>query len=323
MTPFEYLKTILKMLPEISKQTGYPVFYLARYFTLYYLKYRVQIDEFQTLRLYDYSPRRVAQFLLWKQCKKCSDLLNAGAAPEELAVFDDKHLFNVEYARFVRRDWLYLPESTPEQVQLFMDAHPTFLIKACRSTQGKGIFKQSRDDMTPQELLDTYGKEPFLLEALIVQHPILDAVNPHSVNTIRFIAAKKGDRVAFVGAGLRCGGADQFVDNFHHGGAAYPIDLDTGIITAHGIDLQGEPILRHPTTGTVMPGLCIPHWDEVKRAVTEAMYMSRNVGYIGWDVAVTPDGIELVEGNINYPGNNIIQIDGPGAYARLLALINE
>jgi len=45
--------------------------------------------------------------------------------------------------------------------------------------------------------------------------------------------------------------------------------------------------------------------------------MTEHIGYIGWDLAITEDGVEFIEGNINYPGNTIIQLDGPAAYPRL------
>ena len=43
-----------------------------------------------------------------------------------------------------------------------------------------------------------------------------------------------------------------------------------------------------------------------------------SIGYIGWDMAVTPDGVELIEGNYNWPGGNIIQFDGVGKYPAVL-----
>ncbi len=38
------------------------------------------------------------------------------------------------------------------------------------------------------------------------------------------------------------------------------------------------------------------------------------LGYVGWDIAVTPKGAELIEGNCHWPGGNIIQLDKIGKY---------
>ena len=316
MTPYEYLKEILRVLPDMSRQTGYPLLYLGRRFVSLYLAHRVEIDEFRSLRLYDYTRRKSDEFLTWKDSKRIADRLNAGATKAEFDTFEDKHLFNAAMAPFLRRDWLYLPGCDPERLGAFLAKHDEFLLKPCVSTQGVGIEKLRAADWTCETLLRTYDG-PFLVEAVIRQHPVLDAVNPSSVNTIRYIAARHGDAVAPVGAGLRVGGSGQFVDNFHHGGVAYPLDLETGVVTGCGIDLDGHAVLRHPTTDHVMPGLQVPFWDRVTALVAEAARTVPHVGYVGWDVAVTPEGPELIEGNVHYPGNTVIQIDGPGPRRRL------
>lgn len=317
MTPFQYFKVILRALPKISKQSGFSPLFLGLNFAQNYFLYGIELEEFQSLRLYNYSRKRMSEFLTWRNSKKISDELNAGATTDEIALFNDKHLFNAHFRSLIHRDWLYLPESSPEEIRAFLARNSAFLAKACISTQGKNIFRYTTSELVPDDFIAEYSGKPFLLESFIEQHPVLASVNPSSVNTIRFIVARRGDQIAFIGAGLRSGGSGQFVDNFHHGGTAYPLDLETGIITAPGIDLNGDPVLRHPVTGRIMPGLQIPHWDLLLDLVRKASVMTEHIGYIGWDLAITEDGVEFIEGNINYPGNTIIQLDGPAAYPRL------
>ena len=66
-----------------------------------------------------------------------------------------------------------------------------------------------------------------------------------------------------------------------------------------------------------MPGLQIPHWEQIRALVNEAMERMPGIGYVGWDIAVTPDGCELIEGNCHWPGGNIIQLDGIGKYQQI------
>lgn len=317
MTPYDYLKQILRTMPEIARQTGYSLPFLSWRFFRCYLAHRVEIDEFRSLRLYDFTRNRLDQYLTWKDSKRLSDRLNAKATAEQIRVMNDKHLFNAAFAGFIRRNWLYIPDSTPEQVAAFFRENGEVFAKACVSSQGSGIVKLRGGETDPAAFFEEYRAKSFLLESAIRQHPLLAEVNPASVNTIRLIAARVGDKVRPVGAGLRTGGGGQVVDNFHHGGTAYPLDLETGVVTGRGIDLDGNAVTRHPVTGHMMPGLQVPHWDQVLDTVRRASLVVPNIGYVGWDLAVTEDGVELIEGNVNYPGNTIIQLDGPGPRKRL------
>ena len=74
---------------------------------------------------------------------------------------------------------------------------------------------------------------------------------------------------------------------------------------------------RHPASGAYLPGFQIPFWPELTACVRRAMDRVPGMGYVGWDIAVTPDGPELIEGNWHWPGGNIIQFDGVGKYPLL------
>ena len=318
MTNIEYFREIRKALPEMAAESGCSRFYLARCFAWRYLTRHVWLGEFRSLRLYECAGPRFREYLLYAESERISDALNRGAAKEQTDIFDKKHLFNDVFRDFVRRDWLYLPDSTEERTAAFLRRHETFFLKESGGMRGSGIQKLSSAGTDPAALYAEYAPRGCILEAPIRQHPALSAVYPDAVNTVRLIAARHGDSVCFVGAGLRTGGGGQVVDNFHHGGTAYPLDLETGVVTGPGIDLAGRPVLRHPATGHIMPGFRVPGWDRLLDTVRRAAVLVPNIGYVGWDIAVTPDGPELVEGNVNYPGNTVIQLDGPGARRRLL-----
>ena len=113
-------------------------------------------------------------------------------------------------------------------------------------------------------------------------------------------------------------------DNFHTGGVAYPLELETGKVTGPGrnnVDIKDFE--RHPGTDFTMPGFTVPCWQEVKACVMQGMDRVPSLGYVGWDVAVTPEGPELIEGNFHWPGGNIIQFDGVGKYPMILECLGE
>ena len=60
-------------------------------------------------------------------------------------------------------------------------------------------------------------------------------------------------------------------------------------------ELRGYPV--HPLSGLATKGFQIPHWDKVLAVTEEAARRLEGVGMVGWDVAVTQDGVCLIEGN--------------------------
>ena len=94
-------------------------------------------------------------------------------------------------------------------------------------------------------------------------------------------------------------------------------------MTAPGRDHDGLAYDRHPTTGATVPGFHVPFWDEIVQSVRTAAEMVPRVGYIGWDIAVTDNGPEFVEGNVDVPGPTLIQLDKPDAYGRLTRFLKD
>ena len=77
----------------------------------------------------------------------------------------------------------------------------------------------------------------------------------------------------------------------------------------------------HPLTGIPFMGFQVPLWDEALDMVRKAARKAYgyNCHWIGWDVAITPDGPALIEANWR-PGTELPQAGGPGIYHQLLEL---
>ncbi|MDZ7829174.1 MAG: sugar-transfer associated ATP-grasp domain-containing protein [Halofilum sp. (in: g-proteobacteria)] len=91
-------------------------------------------------------------------------------------------------------------------------------------------------------------------------------------------------------------------DNFHHGASGNmlaDIDVATGAVTrivkGIGFDQEVGPI--HPVTGMDLTAFRLPHWDEIKRVVSEAHHAYPGFMSPGWDVAICDEGPLLLEVN--------------------------
>ena len=317
MTVSQYFQEIVSTMPKIARETGHSLLGLYARFIVGYVTRHITLPEFQTFELYKLSPLGISEYLTAHQKDRFMKIVNEGCTPAELEDFNQKHRFNTMFRELVHRDWLYLPECTEAELLAFLRKDETFLLKPTGGMQGHGIHLFHPGDVSPEDFVARYGGQNFLLERFITQHPAMAALNPTSVNTVRIITVRYRDQLLFLGAGLRCGGAGAVVDNYHTGGSAYPIDLETGVISGPGKSLDMESsLILNPSCGQVMPGFRIPHWDTLLEQVKKAAYIPKHVGYVAWDVAITESGIELVEGNVNDPGVTIIQLNG-GVYHKL------
>ena len=324
MTRMQYLKRLLSSLPEMSAESGFPVWRLAASYAVCYILYGANSEEFRAMRLYMFNNRRRRQYLLYRASSRFARQLNAGMTAEDFASLNDKHRFNAAFRDLIRRDWLYIPDSTPDDIRAFLGRNGDFLIKYCLTSHGDKIRKFNARELDPEAFIKEWGGQPCLMEAFITQHPAMAALNPSTVNTVRLQTARKGDRVLLLGGCLRCGGADAIVDNFHQGGVAYPLDIKTGIVNGMGRTLPGDVVyVRHPSTGHVMPGFQIPHWDRLTEMAVKAALNVPHVGYVGWDIAVTADGPEFVEANVNDPDPIVFQLDDRGVRQTLADFVNS
>lgn len=93
------------------------------------------------------------------------------------------------------------------------------------------------------------------------------------------------------------------------GGITAKVDLETGklgqAVFLPDAKRGGRRVLAaHPDSGVAIEGETVPDWLAIKRLTLEIATKSLFLGHIGWDIALTPSGIVVVEGN-GSPGIDI------------------
>ena len=78
--------------------------------------------------------------------------------------------------------------------------------------------------------------------------------------------------------------------------------LTGGVVISEGIfsDITKENCQIHPITGVKIVGFQIPFWKETLELVREAALLQTGNRSVGWDIAITDIGPELIEGNHNW-----------------------
>lgn len=157
-----------------------------------------------------------------------------------------------------------------------------------------------------------------IIEERLTQHPEMVFGN-NSINTIRAytIYDNNSDKVFILKTVLRVGIGDSIVDNSHSGGCAYEVDKENGYIISPYYRSDGSSEYIHPQTGICMLGKQIPQWDNVTGLICKAAKLIPQCRLIGWDVAITPHGPVLIEGNHN-PDLDMIEFVGSHGYRDLI-----
>lgn len=273
-------------------------------------------------REYEYS------FLNWEEQKKYLDLLNprkyyilarnkylTHIALDALGIKDKSELI-CYYNPECDGDGITIANSAQTVSQILMrKGLKEFVVKTTESSHGDNVwvikditYKSTGDaellkfDGTTILLSDLLKKEPLIFESLIKQTEQMSSFNPSSVNTVRFMTTLyPGGEAKIIATFIKIGRSGRCVDNAGSGG-----NIDSGINVATGEIL--DPILFstwrdltkidcHPDSGTLLRGVRIENWEEIKRTVLDFQKRLPFVKAAGWDIAITPEGPMVIEVN--------------------------
>ena len=218
---------------------------------------------------------------------------------EHRRTFIDKSVFNRVFDKWLGREWVDVRETDASGLERFVSRHAAVMVKVTDSLMGTGIEKYVTAEIGDfaafhRRLLDN---RQFLVEEFITQHPRMAALSPSSVNTLRMITFFDGTDVHVLEGVLKIGnGAD--VDNYGQGGMYTVLD-EAGVARYPAFDKHSKTYAVHPLTGTPIVGFPVPLYDRVISTLREIGRVVPEIPYVGWDIAIAPEGVVVIEGNYN------------------------
>lgn len=202
--------------------------------------------------------------------------------------------------------WLDTMESAPT-AQLSNHADATWFCKPLTGIAGVGSFCLDIDNAhlfinreeASIEAVCQRLRGRYLIQERLVQHPRMAELHPASINTLRFVTYRSEGRIDLLSATVRIGVNGTVVDNWSSGGISLVVDQTTGAMAAEGFFKPGcgGRVRKHPTTGVVFSGFKIPHYRACVELVKAMHIHFYGVHSIGWDIAITPSGPLVIEGN--------------------------
>jgi len=221
------------------------------------------------------------------------------------------------------------PVAVPSEWEFLLrtSVRDDFVIKPAGGVYGRGLEIYSRvNDEYQDKSRDrhsargVYAKtisntdyDRFLLQERLRDHPDLRRLSQSKgVQTARFntFLEEAGD-VKLLFYMLKVISGDSLIDNFESGTTGNLIAVgepDTGRLRyAYALDSSGFGLKRidhHPVTGLPFSDFQIPFWKEARQLVLQAANHFLPLRAIGWDVAITPTGPRLLEGNVWWDPTN-------------------
>ena len=153
-------------------------------------------------------------------------------------------------------------------------------------------------------------KKNWIVTERIKQADYSESIYPGCLNTMRILVIKDCDSGLFkiINAVHRFGTSSTgAADNASRGGIVSQIDIATGAMT-EALSIKNLNIYYfHPDTNVKIKGTSIPGWENIKKEIIELSERFFYLKMIAWDVAVTSEGLFIIEANSS-SGVNILQL---------------
>lgn len=299
----ELFKDINESAERISRITGRGKLSLKMDMLSCLLKYKASPNNYEKFEFYRLKRAKRKTYVTYGISRKMITRFNA---PEDIDCFEDKLKFAELFGEFYKREYLDSSKMSYDEFSKFCEGKEKFICKPNGGSQGANICVYRTDDIekTFNEIKSKQGK--YIIEEWISQHEDLSKIYPNAVNCFRIITVFDGNDVNLLTGGITFGVSTE-IANGSQPSIVAPVDFNTGIIHKPAATFGSELYENHPTTGARILGVKVPFWNEILKMLDSACRKVPTVGYIGWDVAITPCGPVIIEGNTT-PGYKYYQI---------------
>jgi len=291
-------KNMFKIVKKVSKKAKKPAFIIFIDMIYCGLVYGAGYYDYQEFEFYLIKKKYRKTYLTRS---KNNSIVKAFNDPKFFIKFDDKVIFNNLFKKYLKRDYLVINKTNYQEFVEFTNKHKELIVKPVNETGGTGIEKLIINDSSDlKKLFDNLiNKNQLLVEESVKQHENLNQLYNKSVNTLRLYTFYNGHTVYVLNSVFKIGNGG-VIDNFSSGGM-YTFVNENGKVMVPAIDQDDNIYATHPISKKTIIDFKVPLYEEACAMVKEAARIIPQVKYVGWDIAIGPDGPILIEGNC-FPG---------------------
>lgn len=291
-------KNMFKIINQVSKKSKKNKVYI--FFDMIYcgLVYGAGYYDYQEFEFYLLNSKERKTYLTRVSNNMIVKTYNE---KEHFYKLDDKGLFNQIFKKYIKRDFLVIDDNSFTKFKNFTKKHKELIVKPLDGDGGFGIEKIIITNKTDLKRLfnKLIKNKKYLIEECLKQHQDINKLYSKSVNTLRLFTFFDGEESYVVNSVFKVGNGG-ITDNFSSG-SMYTFVDDDGVVIIPAIDQNDNTYEIHPITKEDIVGFNVPLYKEACDLVNDAAKLIPEVKYIGWDVAITPEGPAIIEGN-SFPG---------------------
>lgn len=298
-------KRFKEKLKNISKRENkkYCLLLIDTYFSI--LKYGIGLTDYLNYEFYKKTNKERKEYAGIKIQNTFYEKVSPTKYKKRYTIKPD---FLADFSKYTKREFIVPERTTLNEFKKFLDKHSCFMSKPYDGLGGAQVLKNYSKDIDDVKKYFKYCQENrIFLEEVVNQHKDLNKLCKTSCNTIRIMTFNNNGIAEILWAGLRIGNGVNSVDNFHAGGMASEIDIETGKLKNSALDKDLKEFIYHPTSKVKFEGFQIPYFEDVKKMVKQASLESDKILVVGWDVAITDKGPLIIEGN-RRPGFDVVQV---------------
>ncbi len=263
---------------------------------------RFSFDDFLYYRMQTMEQAQREEILSISELETIEKQLNDDAKRD---VFNDKRKFYARFASYIHREIRLLENMEFDEFLRFVKQQGRVIVKPPLLYAGQGVemllAQQVEDNRYWQDNFFAKKEAGYVAETYVVQKETYQKIYRGCLNTVRIMTFVKKDGTPMVlAAANQFGSGGSVVDNDDLTGIWASINVETGIVE----QVETDPftsIVRetHPDTGEKILGFMNEDFALMKEVALKAALEEPTCRLIGWDMAVTPQGVvEIIEGNV-------------------------
>lgn len=291
------IKSVFKWVNAESSRSGKSKSTVFVSFVKDYLKYGVNPKEYYWFHFDGKTDAQKKTFFTRQMFRK---LLKRNNDPAFVQILNDKYIFSQTFSDYTGRKCIRTGKHMiSEELADLLEDTERIIYKSKDGSGGVGMKVIDKSDYPGIEVIanELRSLPDGVVEQWIKQHPSMSELYPDAVNCIRVATLYRDGKCHFLGAVFTIGYNREKIANALKGALFGLIDIKTGKVISDLCNYSDQLFTKHPDTGFVARGFKVPYWKEVLDLTAKAAAIVPEVGYVGWDVAISENGPVLIEGN--------------------------